>query len=105
MAKLVRAYVYKQTTAFLDEYRVYPGVVVLAKGDDFELVNVSGDTATWDMPAGPFSNVPDKVDVRNKQGKTKRVLANADPQAVEYVVEVNGKRAKGNSDPVIIIDP
>ena len=98
-----RAYVYKETDG-IDEYRVYPGIVILQKNDDFELVNVSGDVAIWKMPAGPFSDVPVTESVPNKQGKNKTVKANAQAQAVEYVVEVNGKRAKGNSDPVIIID-
>jgi hypothetical protein len=65
------------------------------------LVNVSGDTSTWIMPAGPFWDKEITESVKNKEGKTKKVLANATPQAVEYVVEVNSKRAKGNSDPVI----
>ena len=103
MPKKVRVYVYKET-AGIDSYRVYPGVVILEKNDDFELVNVSGDTATLEMPAGPFSNAPVTDSVQNKQGKTKTVLANASAQAVEYVVKVKGKTAQGNSDPVIIID-
>jgi len=103
MAKKVRVYVYKKTEG-IDEYRVFPGVVVLEKNDDLELVNVSGNVAIWRMPAGPFSNLPVTESVPNKHGKTKKVLANADAQAVEYEVLVNGKKAKGNSDPVIIID-
>src|SRR5688572_20688414 len=103
MADPKRVYVYKETKG-IDEYRVYPGVVVLKKGEEFELVNVSGDTATWKMPAGPFSGVEVTDSVPNKKGKAKKVLADAEPQAVEYVVEVKGKKAQGNSDPVIIID-
>jgi hypothetical protein len=103
MAKKVRVYVYKETK-LIDEYRVYPGVVVLEKNDELELVNVSGDEATWEVPAGPFTAQPSSDPVANKHGKTKTVLANADAQAVEYVVKVNGKKAHGNSDPVIIID-
>jgi len=103
MAKKVRVYVYKET-AGIDEYRVYPGIVVLEKNDDFELVNVSGDTAIYEMPAGPFANAPITESVQDKHAKNKTVLGNASAQAVEYVVKVNGKRAKGNSDPVIIID-
>jgi len=103
MAKKVRVYVYKKTEGF-DEYRVFPAVVVLEKNDDLELVNVSGDVAIWRMPAGPFSNLPVTESVPNKHGKTKTVLANATAQAVEYEVLVDGKKAKGHSDPVIIID-
>ena len=107
MAKKVRVYVYKQSEfkELIDEYRVYPGIVVLEKGDDLELVNVSGDEATWEVPAGPFSDRPTSDRVPNKRGSTKKVLNNAEAQAVEYVVKVKGKKAHGNSDPVIIIDP
>jgi hypothetical protein len=103
MAKKVRVYVYKDTEG-IDSYRVFPGIVILEKNDDLELVNVSGDTAIWRMPAGPFSNLPVTESVPNKNGKTKKVLSNAEAQAVEYEVLVKGKKAKGNSDPVIIID-
>ena len=98
-----KVYVYKET-AGIDSYRVYPGVVVLAKNDQLELVNVSGAAAKWKVPAGPFSNSPTDDLVKDKHGKTNTVLGNAAAQAVEYVVEVNGKKAHGNSDPVIIID-
>jgi hypothetical protein len=101
MAK-VRAYVYKDTSG-IDSYRVYPGVVILKKNDDFELVNLSGDPATYKMPAGPFGPASQDT-VPNGQGNNKTVPGAAAAQAVEYVVEVKGKRAKGNSDPVIIID-
>jgi hypothetical protein len=103
MANKRRVSVYKETEGF-DEYRVYPGIVILEKNDELELVNVSGDVAIWRMPAGPFADFPVTESVPNKTGKLKTVKSNAAPQAVEYVVEVNGQKAKGNSDPVIIID-
>ena len=103
MAKKVKVYVFKES-AGIDSYRVNPGVVVLEKGDQFELVNVSGADAKWKVPAGPFDNSPSDDLVKDKHGKIKTVLNNATAQAVEYVVEVNGKKAHGNSDPVIIID-
>ena len=103
MAKKVKVYVFKET-AGIDSYRVYPGIVVLAKNDELELVNVSGADAHWKVPAGPFSEAPSNDLVKNKHGKTKTVPNTAAAQAVEYVVEVDGKKAHGNSDPVIIID-
>ena len=98
-----RAYVYKDTEG-IDGYRVYPPVVIIKANDDFELVNVSGDTATWKIPAGPFSDSPITESVPDKDAKSKKAKADSSGQAVEYVVIVNGKRAKANSDPVIIID-
>jgi len=96
-----RAYVYKETKG-IDEYRVYPGIVIMKKNDDFELVNLSGDTAIWKTPAGLFDDEATAVPVADNSGVTKTAKPVA--QAKEYSVEVNGKRAKGNSDPVIIID-
>ena len=98
-----RAYVYKDTEG-IDGYRIFPPVVVIKKNDDFELVNVSGDVAIWKMPAGPFSDLPVTESVPNKEGKTKTAKEDSAGMAVEYVVLVNGKRAKAHSDPVIIID-
>ena len=98
-----RAYVYRET-AGIDEFRVYPPVIVLEKSDDFELVNVSGDVAKLKIRAGAFDGGAVDQDIPDKKGATKKVLANAEAQAVEYAVFVNGKRAKANSDPVIIID-
>ena len=101
-SKTVRAYVYlAKDDNGTDTYRVYPGVVILQGGDDLELVNVSGDEATWTAPAGPFGGgFTEKV--KNNNGKNKK--ASAGPMAAQYQVEVKGKKAHGNSDPVIIID-
>ena len=100
----VRAYVYlTKDDAGNDLYRVHPGVVILQPGDELELVNVAGDEATWNVPAGPFgSAVSEKV--KNKEGKKPKDAAKAGPMGVAYEVLVKGKKAQGNSDPVIIID-
>ena len=100
---MAKVYVYKET-AGIDEYRVYPGIVILQKNEDFEFVNVSGDEATLKIPAGPFSDQPSDDKVKNREKNTKKVPNSAEAQAVEYQVFVKGKKAKGNSDPVIIID-
>jgi hypothetical protein len=98
-----RAYVYKETKG-IDEYRVYPGVVILDNASDtFELVNLSGDPADLQVPAGVFDGgaVNQSIGNGNVSGD-KTPLGGR--RAAEYKVEVRGKRAKGNSDPVIIID-
>jgi hypothetical protein len=101
----IRAYVYRDA-GFIDSYKVYPAIVVLSRNDKFELVNTVDDhDAFWTVPKDPFSGGPinnEKVSPksRSSQKTPKEILI-----AVEYEVKVNGKKASGNSDPVIIIDP
>jgi hypothetical protein len=45
----VRAYVYHDGMGF----KVYPPVVILKRGDKFELVNTVDEDCTWSVPAGP----------------------------------------------------
>ena len=101
----IRVYVYKDS-GFIDSYKVYPPIVVLSGNDKFELVNtVDNHDAFLTVPRDPFQGGPinnEKVVPKGRSGlKTpKNALA-----AVEYEVKVDGKKASGNSDPVIIIDP
>ena len=101
----IRVYVYKDS-GFIDSYKVYPPVVVLSGNDKFELVNtVDNHDAFLTVPKDPFQGGPingEKVLPKGRSGlKTpKNALA-----AVDYEVKVDGKKASGNSDPVIIIDP
>ena len=101
----IRVYEYKDS-GFIDSYKVYPPIVVLSGNDKFELVNtVDNHDAFLTVPKNPFQGGPisgEKVLPKGRSGlKTpKNALA-----AVEYEVKVDGKKASGNSDPVIIIDP
>ena len=101
----IRAYVYKNPGVF-DSYKVYPPIVVLSKNDKFELVNTVDDhDAFLTIPGHPFEGKEikgEKIGPRSRSGQKtpKDALI-----AVEYEVKVDGKKASGNSDPVIIIDP
>jgi hypothetical protein len=101
----IRVYVYKDS-GFIDSYKVYPPIVVLSGNDKLELVNtVDNHDAFWTVPNDPFQGGPinnEKVlpKSRSSQKTPKNALV-----AVEYEVKVDGKKASGNSDPVIIIDP
>lgn len=100
----IRAYVYKQDGIF-DSYRVFPPVVILRKNDDFELVNVVKDKeANLKIPAGPFGEAITETVPGNGQRSTPKKPKDG-LFVVEYEVKVGGKKAEGNSDPVIIIDP
>ena len=101
----IRAYVYKDSGIF-DGYKVFPPLLVLSKNDKFELVNmVSDHDAFLTVPGDPFDGGKiqgEKISPRSRssQKTPKDMLI-----AVEYEVKVDGKKASGNSDPVIIIDP
>ena len=101
----IRAYVYKDP-GFIDSYKVYPPLVVLTKNDKFQLVNTVSDHAAFlTIPDDPFEGgaITDlKIPAKTRSGEKtpKEMLI-----AVEYEVKVDGKKASGNSDPVIIIDP
>jgi hypothetical protein len=102
----IRAYVYKdQKFGF---YKVSPAVVVLSisNKDDFELVNTDVDhpEATWTVPIDIFASPIKKEKFKKRSGK-KTPKSRSDVIVVEYEVEVDGKKAIGHSDPVIIIDP
>ena len=107
MAK-VRAYVYVyETTSSGVSYKVFPPVVILGKGDKLEVVNTVADfDALLTVPAGVFEGGPlNKQKVVKKHTFTTREAEAAEFTVAEYEVEVDGKKATGNSDPVIIIDP
>ena len=103
-----RAFVYVDSDG---EYRVYPGVVVLedpfGPADKFKLINMTGVEFDVEIPAGAFGQGPVKEKLKGKgnQGDKIGPLKPETGGAYSYVVkDAKGKKAKGNSDPVIIID-
>ncbi len=104
MAK-VKAYIYK-VPGLIDGYKIHPPVVVLSKGDKFQLVNTVQDhDAQWTIQAGVFEE--GGVDKRpiNKRSASPELTAKDTIIGVQYQVKVDGKDATAHSDPVIIIDP
>ena len=98
-----RAYVYKEGL----EYKVSPAVVILTKTDKFELVNTTDDDATWTVPVEIFDKpiTREPLAKNSKSGEKKPKSSLNKPVGVGYEVKFGIARAKGNSDPVIIIDP
>lgn len=98
-----RAYVYKDGL----DYKVSPAVVILKKTDRFQLVNTTGDDATWTVPVEIFDTPIKKEPLtkNSKSGEKKPKPSLTKPVGVGYEVKFGLARAKGNSDPVIIIDP
>jgi hypothetical protein len=103
MAK-VKVYVYKVASLFGADYKAFPPVVVLQQGDKFQLVNTVDDKdAVLSVPAGPFVGGKFTETVARKSASHEKDVA-AGPVAVEYEVNIDGKKATAHSDPVIIID-
>jgi hypothetical protein len=101
----IRAYVYKDP-GFIDSYKVYPPLVVLSRNDKFELVNtVSDHDAFLTIPGDPFEGGAIKEQRIPPKGRSGEKTPKNMLFATEYEVKVDGKKASGNSDPVIIIDP
>jgi hypothetical protein len=101
----IRAYVYKDS-GFIDSYKIYPPVVIVTKNDTFELVNtVDNHDAEFTVPSQFDYNGPQPEKIKPGKKSSKTLKNNAVVAAVEYEVKVDGHKAKGNSDPVIIIDP
>jgi hypothetical protein len=99
-----RVYVYKKP-GLIDEYRVFPPVIVLDHRDKFELVNTADHDAFLTIPDDPFEGASVKAEKIPPKSKSAEKQPKAGTFGVEYEVKINGKRAEGNSDPVIIIDP
>ena len=113
MAETKRVYVYRDA-GLIDSYKVFPAVVILRgkegadKKDKFELVNTLDDKeVSLTVPGDRFEG--GKIeDVKIGPGQTygpKTPKDRNSPIGVDYEVKVGATKAKGNSDPVIIIDP
>lgn len=101
----IRVYVYRDP-GFIDSYKVYPPIVVLSGNDKFELVNTVDDhDAFLTIPKDPFEGGPINGEKVPKKSRSSQKTPKDALVAVEYEVKVDGKKASGNSDPVIIIDP
>ena len=99
-----RVYVYKDPGLF-GSYKVFPPVIVIEQNDKFEVVNTVDDhDAFVTIPNGTFQGAAINGQKVEKKNKSDTKTPNVGPIGVEYKIKFNGQDAKGNSDPVIIID-
>jgi len=100
-----RVYVYKNSNG---EYRVHPAVTVLGGGDKVRVVNATGVTLTVTVPAGASKpSDPVEVDIPAEKHEDIRVRSQGfgKTRAYSYTVATkSGKKAHGNSDPILIIE-
>ena len=103
-----KAYVFASSDGGL---QVYPPVVVLERinnvNDTFTLVNLVPDDVVLGVEEGAFTNNnagPEARAVRRGNSSPALNPVNAGAYSYSVVGAKSGKKAKGNSDPVIIID-
>lgn len=100
-----KVYVYKDSYG---EYRVHPGVVVLSGNGKLRVFNATALEITVKVPAGASKpNDPVEVDIpaEDHEDITMRSQGNGKTKAYGYKVSTSsGKKAHGNSDPVLIIE-
>ena len=102
----VNVYVYKNSYG---EYRVHPAVVVVTGGQKFRVFNATGVALTVTVPAGASKpSDPVEVDIPTEKHKDikSRSQGSDNTRAYSYrvVVTKSGKKAHGNSDPILIIE-
>jgi hypothetical protein len=91
-----------------DTIRVFPGVVVVRGGQQFEVVNAIGVTMKVSLPEDARHQEEPASRSINSKKRTKirtRKQGDDNTRAYEYTaVSTRGRRARGNSDPVLIIE-
>ena len=99
-----RVYVYRSG----DTLRVTPGVVIVRGGQQFEVVNATGVAVKVTLPEDArHPEQPAETPVDSKKRKKIRTRNQGDDNSRGYeyaVVSSRGRRARGNSDPVLIIE-
>lgn len=100
-----KVYVYKNSSG---EYRIHPAVVVLGGGHTLRVVNATGVTVTVTVPAGAVKPSDEVVvDIPAAANKDIKVRSQGFGKTRAYsygVATKSGKRAHGNSDPILIIE-
>jgi len=97
------------------EFRVYPPVIVVdadggSNQDDVTFVNNTGEDLVYVMGPNVLSNAIETGSAAKHGGKsaTKKVHSTSKGDSRLFIYRVimvqSGKKAKGNSDPVIIIE-
>lgn len=102
MAQTVKVYIVTRDSEFL----VVPPAVALTHNDSFQIVNLTDQDFEWSMGPEPFGAPIDHEPVKKganpaKPVKTNKLLAF---YSYELATKIGGKKARGNSDPIIIID-
>jgi hypothetical protein len=101
-----KVYVYKNSNG---DYRVHPGVVVVSGGEKIRIFNATGVTLKAVVPAGaskPHDPVDVEIPAEDYDDITTRSQGSKKTKGYSYLVKAksSGKKALGNSDPILIIE-
>jgi len=100
-----KVYVYKNSYG---EYRVHPAVVVVTGGQKLRVFNATGVAVTVTVPAGaskPSDPLSVVIAAEGRDDIPCRSQGSDKTRAYSYKVATRlGKRAHGNSDPILIIE-
>jgi len=100
-----KVYVYKDSYG---DYRVYPGVIVIRGNDNLRVINATGVAVKVKVPAGaskPHDPVEENIPSQKHRSIKARKQGDDDSRAYPYKVTTGtGKRARANSDPIMIIE-
>lgn len=100
-----KVYVYKDSYG---DYRVHPGVIVVKGNENIRVVNASAVKITVKVPAGASKpNDPVAVDIPPEDHDDIKARSQGKGKTKAYAYKVttsSGKKAHGNSDPILIIE-
>ena len=100
-----KVYVYKDSYG---DYRVYPGVIVVRGNESLRVINATGVAVKVRVPAGaskPHDPVEENIPSQKHGDIKARKHGDHDSRAYPYKVTTgSGKRARANSDPIMIIE-
>ncbi len=91
-------------------FRVLPPMVELVPGDTLRIVNHTGEDLAWvvsepSLFSGEVGEIVKRKSAGNPpQGRVVSKEATPGPHDYQIVMLKSGKKARGNSDPMIIID-
>lgn len=102
MAKTESVYVVDDGGTLL----VVPPVVVLANNDSLRVVNLTNQDAAWIVGPEPFGGAVAEIVKAQKAHPAKQVRTTKKLAVYHYQITAlqTGQKAKGNSDPMIIVD-
>jgi hypothetical protein len=102
---MIKVYVYKDSSGV---YRVEPGVAIITGGHKLRVVNASNARVNVTLPAGaskPSDPVTKAIEPHEREDFSTRSQGTDQARAFDYdVITKTGKAAKGNSDPILIIE-
>jgi|SRR5688572_1850138 hypothetical protein len=95
-------YVYRDNLSVL---RATPGIIFVTGGNNFKVINATAGELKVTLPAGASSAPPVTIPAGKRRNISTKNQGPDTARAYSYQVTTrSGVRAKGNSDPILIIE-